>query len=205
MLLEAKEFLEELSSVYSDLDRAYQDVADFYGLTCEGCQDNCCQSPFFINTLVEHLYLMEGLHSLTEAKKTEIFQRANAYQAGYSRTSKAETEFKMFCPLNMNQRCILYEYRPVMCRVYGVPGVLESPKGGTVEFSGCKRFESLGREVTKRLQRTGYYRRVAEIEAALRRKLVYYQKYKKTIAQAIIDEEREKALIMRGLDIFEGY
>ncbi|RME64700.1 MAG: hypothetical protein D6778_07485 [Nitrospirae bacterium] len=205
MFLDVKEFLEELSSVYRDLDRAYQDVAGFYGLSCEGCQDNCCQSPFFVNTLVEHLYLMEGLHALTEAQKAEVFQKANAYQSGYSKTSRPETNFRMFCPLNRDQKCILYEYRPMMCRVYGVPGVMQSPRGGTVEFPGCQRFGSLGKEITRRLQRTEYYQRVAQIEANLRKKLVYHQKYKKTIAQAIIDEEREKALIMRGYDIFEGY
>ncbi len=205
MFLEVKDFLDALSSVYKDLDRAYEEVAGFYGLTCEGCEDNCCQSPFFINTLVEHLYLMEGLHRLTEAKKAEILQRANAYQSAYARTSRAEVNFRMFCPLNQDQKCLLYDHRPMMCRLYGVPGVMDSPKGGSVEFPGCSRFEGLGKEVSRRLQRTEFYRRVSEIEAELRRKLVYYQRYKKTIAQAIIDEQREKALLTRGYDIFEGY
>ncbi len=205
MLLEAKEYLDRLNELYQELDRAYQAIAESYGLSCQNCEDNCCQSPFFVNSLIEHLYLMEGLRKLTEVKKAEILQRANAYNSGYSKTSRPELNFRMFCPLNTEGRCILYEYRPMMCRVYGVPGVMTSPRGQTVEFPGCKRFENLGRSVTERLDRTRFYQVAAELEAALRKKLVYYQKYKKTIAQAIIDEEKEKALLMRGYDIFEGY
>jgi len=205
MFVEIKDFLDELTSVYHTLDKQYKEVADFYGLECSQCVDNCCQSPFFVNSLIEHFYLMEGLHKLTEVQKAEIFQKANSYNSAYSKTSRAEINFRRFCPLNKDGKCVLYEFRPMMCRVYGVPGLMRSPRGQVIEFAGCKGFEVLKKEISRRFDRTEFYKRVAELEGRLRKKLVYYQKYKKTIAQAIIDEEREKALLMRGYDIFEGY
>ncbi len=201
--VEAREYLERLEAIYTDLDTRYSEVARAWGLTCEGCEDNCCQRVFLHFTLVEQIYLMEGFRRLPEDLKKEIVRRASEYNLAYSKTSRPEENLKLFCPLNFDARCILYRYRPMACRVYGVPGVLKGPKG-EIQFPGCWR---LNKQKTQAplLDRTPFYQQLAELERDLRRRLCYFQKYRKTIAQMIADEEAETGLLLRGYDIFEGY
>lgn len=55
------------------------------------------------------------------------------------------------------------------------------------------------------MDRTPYYSRLANLEKELREKLVYFQRYRKTVAQMLLDEKRPEALIMRTYDFFGGY
>jgi|Deesub1362B_J571_1020462.scaffolds.fasta_scaffold00298_3 Fe-S-cluster containining protein len=203
--IDASEYSTKLAQIYTSLDSAYTEIADSYGFTCEGCEDNCCQSVFLHYTLVEHLYLLEGFRTLPEELRKDIIERAYKYNEAYCRVSRPEENLKLFCPLNYDAKCILYQHRPMTCRVYGVPGILKSPRGDIKEFEGCWRFKKLFGSAEAKLDRTPFYTEVANLEKQLRQKLVYYQRYCKTVAQMLIDEDRDTALLMRGYDIFEGY
>lgn len=102
------------------------------------CSD-CCHAVFDV-TLVEALYLnyQFGKHFVGKARE-EILDRANradrkAYKlkrAAYQQVEAGRSESEILielagerirCPLlNAQDRCDLYEYRPVTCRFYGVP------------------------------------------------------------------------------------
>lgn len=207
MFVDITYYTDKLSLIFSELDRIYLEVAEKYnGFNCNGCSDLCCNTVFLHFTLVEHFYLLEGFRTLQENQRTDIIKRAKHYNDVYSKTSRPEENLNLLCPLNYDNLCILYQWRPLGCRFYGVPGFMESPVKGRQDFKGCWRFESIhGKSVSERLDRTPFYRKVADLEKELRDRLRYYQRYKKTIAQMILDETNPDALIMRGYDIFEGY
>ncbi len=207
MLIDASEYTDRLNRIYQKIDNAYQELAREYGdFSCEGCPDLCCNNVFLHFTLIEHIYLAEGFRTLPEETRNEIIERSKAYNKAYSTTSRPEENLKMLCPLNNDSKCILYRWRPLACRFYGLPGTMESPTRGTQEFKGCWRFESLhGDNIKVRLDRTPFYREVADLEKALRDHLRYYQRYRKTIAQMILDEASTEGIITRGYHGFEGY
>ncbi|NOX21240.1 MAG: hypothetical protein GXO99_08315 [Nitrospirae bacterium] len=205
MYIDISDYLERLGRLYKKVDHAYSEIAEELGFTCEGCKDNCCQNVFLHFTVVESLYLIEGFRKLEREVKEEIYQRAEDYNRAYASTSRPVLNLKKFCPLNFDGRCVLYEYRPIACRFYGLPGKLVSPARGAEEFRGCWRFEELYPGSERMLDRTEFYKELAALEGDLRKRLCYYQKYKKTIAQMILDEKSPEGLIPRNYDFFEGY
>lgn len=103
-----------------------------------GCSD-CCHAVFDI-TLVEAMYLNFQFEKLLTGKKREdILEKANradrkAYKlkhAAYKSIEAGKPEVEVLaemaserirCPLlNEQDRCDLYDFRPVTCRFYGLP------------------------------------------------------------------------------------
>jgi hypothetical protein len=56
--------LDRLTSLFEQMDAAYDAVAGQYGFFCQGCADNCCRTRFHHHTLIEYLYLMEAMNDL---------------------------------------------------------------------------------------------------------------------------------------------
>lgn len=124
----------KMDKVFSQIQRQYPSE-----VKCElGCCD-CCYAMFDL-TLVEAMYLNKKFHeTLTQEKKSEIYEKANRadreafrikrsinkeYQKGVSNASILEEVGKkrIKCPLLTEEnQCILYSYRPINCRVYGIP------------------------------------------------------------------------------------
>ncbi len=61
------------------MEETYNKIANKIGLTCEGCEDNCCVSYFQHHTHIEWAYLFKGLSSISEAKQKEILIRSKQY------------------------------------------------------------------------------------------------------------------------------
>ena len=75
-----------------------------------GCSD-CCHQTFRVSGPEGEL-LREGLATLDEPVRAELLNKAEAYQPD-TRTP---------CPvLDGEGRCGLYEFRPRICRKYGIP------------------------------------------------------------------------------------
>jgi hypothetical protein len=95
------------------------------------------------------------------------------------------------CPLNVDDRCILYPYRTMICRLHGLPYEVRRPDGKTEEGPGCDRFE---RERTRRglvyrrIDRTPLYNDLARLEWQIRQANPRHpSRFKRTIAQMIRD------------------
>lgn len=73
-----------------------------------GCTD-CCQQDLHLLP-VEFHFLLQGFSLLPEAKK-KIIRARTVQGAGQD----------IPCPLLQEGRCILYGYRPVVCRTHGLP------------------------------------------------------------------------------------
>lgn len=195
--LDLSPYLAELVEIFSGIDTAYAAGQKACGgFSCTGCPDNCCTTVFHHYTLLENFYLMEGLANIDVTQANVVYMRAQMYYGEQLKNPFKLTQLRIMCPLNFNDKCIVYEHRPFICRIHGLPTVMLSPLKGTQRWGGCKRFQELhpegkvgsGGEPTEYiLDRTPFMARLASLEGRLRKELVYLHKYKKTIAEMVLD------------------
>jgi Fe-S-cluster containining protein len=187
-----KQYVDRLSEIYRAIDSAYSEALRRYNFSCDGCPDNCCVTKFHHHTLVEDLYLEEGLKKLDEAELSAIASRAEEVVKAHKSSGE---NVEVMCPLNENGSCVLYEYRPMICRIHGVP--YELFRNFKMEYGdGCYRFIMEKENVPKdfRINRTPFYLEIAQIEREVREKLNFTGRYKKTTAEmvlSIIDGKRK--------------
>lgn len=179
--------LNRLKDLYEAMDTAYNDLAAHYGFSCKGCTDNCCSQRFYHYTLAEHYYLFEGIKKIDDEFLEKILRRAKIVTDTYYKEIEMGEILRMQCPLNFDGLCSLYEYRPMICRLHGLPHSFKRPDGEIILGTGCQRFQDEINKEEARLDRTPFYRELAEIEKDLRLTLKRYERYKKTTAQMLMD------------------
>ncbi len=179
-------FLNRLQSIYASMDKKYQELADHYGFHCTGCEDNCCFTRFYHNTLLEYLYVMEGYNNLTQEKKVDVKRKALGVCQKSDRADETGLPVKLMCPLNYRGLCLIYEHRPMICRLHGISHELHMPGRNIVYGSGCEAFtqQSQGKKPFN-IDRTPFYVEMAELEKDLRETVDMTQKIKMTLAQMI--------------------
>jgi Fe-S-cluster containining protein len=95
-----------------------------------GCSD-CCHQLFQI-TEIEAAWISHGIHSMDEAKRDRLTKRAEPYLQQRRRlvTTKGEPEAwgnlpptgtRLACPALEDGVCQIYEFRPLICRKFGIP------------------------------------------------------------------------------------
>nr|WP_243838274.1 hypothetical protein [Nitratidesulfovibrio liaohensis] len=150
------------------MERAYAQTAHAAGLTCAGCEDNCCRTHFQHHTHVEWAYLWKGMLALPEARRAEYLRRAHDVVAQCEAARAAGVVPRVMCPVNDDGLCGLYAHRLMICRMHGTRNILLRPDGQRQVFRGCHRFCGLtdGQpdEAVPTLDRTPFYRRLAELE-----------------------------------------
>jgi hypothetical protein len=175
-----------LTDIYTEMDRCYQLVADHYGFNCTGCEDNCCHSLFFHHTLVEYGHLRKGFRTLAPAVQRELKRRARQYAQQIPHAAFKQTAPRPICPLNDNSQCLLYAFRPMICRLHGLPHEIRRPGSSAVVGRGCHVFgEQCGTDVNLRLNRTPLYGQMASLEMTLRQTLGSNPKIKMTVADML--------------------
>jgi Fe-S-cluster containining protein len=178
--------LDELDRLFERMDRAYLQVADRYGFVCNGCEQNCCLTLFYHHTILEYLFIKSGYQTLAPAEQAALRRRAGQVLAVYDRAGTGQQKVREMCPLNREGRCRLYRYRPMICRLHGVPHQLCKPGGMALPGPGCAEFEKRhGRQVAVRFDRTPFYIQLADLERRLRNTFGLHQKIKMTVAEMI--------------------
>lgn len=130
-----EKFVQQVDSIYESTRQQFPDC-----VTCKISCADCCHALFDLS-LVEALYINQKFsEKLPEETKSPILETANridrdvyrlkrkAFKA-VSAGEKTEDQviFEMAaersqCPLlNKDNQCVLYEYRPITCRLYGIP------------------------------------------------------------------------------------
>lgn len=196
LLTADKDFLdisvEKMWNLYSRMGRAYDRSASCYDFSCTGCDENCCEERFYHHTFSEFVYLMQGIESLDDKEKTAVFIRAREVAELY-RTHDTEGQARrIMCPLNSEGLCSLYEHRPMICRLHGVPYRLRRPDNTETQGSGCHRRDwdmSPIKSADCMFDRTDPYRELSGIEIELRQKLGFGHRIKMTIAEMIVEIE----------------
>lgn len=182
-------FIQRLKQIYTAMDHAYDRAANNYGFTCDGCRDNCCRTRFYHHTLIEYVYLKEGLMTLKPEMQDQIKLRAMTVSDATEKTHDNQEAVRLMCPLNFAARCILYPYRPMICRLHGIPHELKKPGQQSIMGPGCETFNR--RCSHKRyfhFERTPFYRDMAKLEQEVKQALGFKNKYKMSISQMIIKD-----------------
>lgn len=168
------------------MDQRYQQLADYYDFNCTGCEDNCCSSRFYHYTLLEYLCVMEGYIDLKQKKREDVKRNALEVCQQSEQADDRGLPVKLMCPLNYSGLCLIYEYRPMICRLHGISYELHIPGRDIVYGSGCEDFtrQSRGKQPFN-LDRTPIYIEMAELERDLREHLGVTRKINMTLAQMI--------------------
>lgn len=143
----------------AEADALFERVRDSYPqcVTCkEGCSD-CCHAMFDLS-LVEAMYINRAFNTTFGhgPERSAILERASELDRHTTRLKRelyrAEKDgespeaimsiaakIKMRCPLlDDTDRCLLYEARPVTCRIYGVPTAIRG-QGHVCGFSAFEK------------------------------------------------------------------
>ena len=119
-----------------DIQEAQKTVSEF--LSCGDETDSCCHL-FFEAPLIEAIYLSNKInrslksdvrkqvihHAVEIGQQTrKVKERLSASGDDGNEPGKMLDEkyarTKLICPLNSDQRCMLYDYRPIRCRIHGL-------------------------------------------------------------------------------------
>lgn len=180
-------FEASLKKIYKAMDQTYGKVAARYGFNCQGCEENCCRSRFYHHTYLEYFYLLEGFKTLEPERRFEVRYRAENVTGFRGLAAKeCQGEHRM-CPLNFSGRCILYVFRPMICRLHGIPHQVQPPGQGITHSPGCDTFmEQCNTNFYHEFDRTPFYIKIAELEKKLRKQAGFEKKIKMTVAQMLI-------------------
>ncbi len=180
-------FMQQLKRIYAAMDDAYDRAAKQYGFSCDGCRDNCCRTRFYHHTLIEVVYLKEGLMTLSVEMQDQVKLRAITVMDTIEKAHDNQEAIRLMCPLNVDTRCILYPYRPMICRLHGIPHELKKPGQPGIMGPGCDTFDSrCGRKPYIAFDRTDIYRNMAKLEQEVRQATRFDGKIKLTISEIII-------------------
>ncbi|NNL43604.1 MAG: hypothetical protein HKO79_14045 [Desulfobacterales bacterium] len=179
-------YLKQLSDIYSLMDLKYSNVAEFYGSNCTGCEDNCCLTRFHHHTVLEYQYILEGFNHLDPEKQIKIKAKALKIRQKSIEADRKGTRLRQMCPLNSAGKCILYSYRPMICRLHGIPHELHIPGRDIICQPGCEAFsKKFGEKDYRRFDRTPFYKEIASLEKDLKQAVGITTKIKMTIADML--------------------
>lgn len=190
-------YLKRLENIFNEIDSEYAKGQEHYGgFTCEGCPDNCCTTVFSHYTLAEYFYLCEGLDQLDDPTIETVVKRAEEYFRQIAKKGYKQESLSIMCPLNVDEKCIVYKSRPLICRIHGLPASLSKPGKPVQSWPGCDIFKAKHADETIDFQidRTLFFTQIADVEKQVRQEMVFFQQYKKTIAEMILDYAKGQML-----------
>lgn len=139
-MVTSRGLFKEYEQLAAKADSAFNQVEKDYAsyINCvTGCTD-CCYSVFGL-FLIESVYLKHHFDKLDRKIRREAILRSNKADKELMRIeqkirdnnlsdprvlARALGRERVRCPLlNDDGKCILYSYRPITCRVYGIPTV----------------------------------------------------------------------------------
>ena len=154
-------FFEKYEALVEKVERVFEQMKNKFPaeVQCKpGCSD-CCHALFDL-TLIESLYINFHFNQQFKGSQRDpLIEKANSAdrqiykikRAAYKLTQEDSDDEraikevslkKIRCPLLDEQDlCVLYNYRPIACRIYGIPQAI-GEKGHVCGFSGFKPGES---------------------------------------------------------------
>ncbi|MFA7383990.1 MAG: YkgJ family cysteine cluster protein [Desulfurivibrionaceae bacterium] len=131
---------QDLDKLFAAVDQAFNSVRQAHpeAITCgKGCAD-CCQAVFDVS-LVEAVNLQDRVQRLNPKVQAQIAAAAQEAKQAWEQLLASHLDpatARIRCPLLDEQGvCLCYEARPVNCRTYGIPTVIDG-KGHVCGLSG---------------------------------------------------------------------
>jgi Fe-S-cluster containining protein len=138
--------------IVDQADEAFRKMKEEHGpsMACELHCSECCHAVFGL-FLIEAASLKQHFDQLDTQKKKEVLLRCNETERGLKRLERKlelhgeDLEMqdlilareRIRCPLlDDNQECVLYDHRPITCRVYGIPTRMQ----GKIRACGKTKF-----------------------------------------------------------------
>jgi Fe-S-cluster containining protein len=181
------DFLDRLREIFAAMDREYKRAAEQYQFQCDGCTDNCCLTRFYHHTYVEYHYLRRGFKELDPRKKCEVLAKAEDVCRATADADAKRLPMRLMCPLNTDSLCDLYPYRPMICRLHGIPHELRKPGQHVIHGPGCGTFDRRCADNRYyRFDRTPYYKEMAGLENEFKQALRLKSRIKMTVAEMIV-------------------
>lgn len=147
-----EELFREYEQLVAGADAAFQKMEREHGeqIRCARHCVDCCHAIFGL-FLIESVYLKQLFDELGPNEKAAVLARADKADKKLAALEKSLKEQddphlqsyalareKIRCPLLDDQdECVLYPYRPITCRVYGIPTMI----GGGAFVCGQAGFE----------------------------------------------------------------
>jgi Fe-S-cluster containining protein len=180
-------FFDRLQDIFAAMDRQYTVAAKYYGFHCNGCEDNCCRTRFYHHTYLEYLYIHAGLNKLDHQRQRDIQSRAAVVCRETVKADEKVMSARLMCPLNSDELCTLYTYRPMICRLHGVSHELRKPGQNVIRGPGCGMFDlRCSNQSYLKFDRTPFYFEMAKLESELKQAVGLSGRVKMTIAEMII-------------------
>jgi Fe-S-cluster containining protein len=143
-------YVARLQRLYAEMDLKYDEAAEHYGFKCDGCKVNCCLTRFYHHTYLEYQFIRKGFENLDSQKQREIQLKADEICRQTARADKNGQTVRLMCPLNDGGMCTQYPYRPMICRLHGIPYQLQKPGRQVFYGPGCSTFD-------RRCSKKSYY------------------------------------------------
>lgn len=155
--MEFSSFYEQYEALVKQIDGAVEKVKNEFG-DCVACKSGCadCCHALFDLTLIEAMYIKQKFDDQFSGKiKHDILTYADKADRKIFKLKKAATEAdkiginsdkiidriskeKIACPLlDESNQCRMYAFRPIACRVYGIP----TSAGGVGHTCGLSGFD----------------------------------------------------------------
>lgn len=135
-----KDIFQAYEALAAGADRVFAKIQKEYG-SCVKCDvrcSDCCHSVFGL-FLIESLYLNHHFSKLDWRLRREALARGDradrdllemekklqAYDSDPRLKARAMARERIRCPLLDDEgKCLLYAHRPITCRVYGIPSII---------------------------------------------------------------------------------
>ncbi len=135
-----KELLENYETLVQEAEFAFRDIAERCKeqVTCKVQCADCCHS-FFGLFPIEAAYISHQFPKLDRRVRKEVLERAaqaeqklidldkelqEKFGDDEEKKLKEAAKLRVRCPLLSDEdKCLLYQYRPITCRVYGMPAI----------------------------------------------------------------------------------
>jgi len=181
-------YFDRLQNIFAEMDRKYGIAAQSYGFQCRGCEDNCCQTRFYHHTYLEYLLIRKGFDHLDSSDRSAIRVKAEEVCRQTESADDKGVPLRLMCPLNIDGMCTLYRYRPMICRLHGIPHELQKPGQPVVHGPGCGVFdEQCSEKPYFKFDRTQFYFEMARLENDFKLAAGFTGRIKLTIAEMILE------------------
>jgi len=181
-------YFERLQKIFGDMDRSYDIAAQSYGFQCRGCEDNCCRTRFYHHTYLEYLFLRQGFDSLDASQQRELHKEADNVCRQTELADNQGRAVRLMCPLNKDGMCTIYAFRPMICRLHGIPHELQKPGQPVIQGPGCGAFDQqCSAKPYFKFDRTRFYFEMARLENEFKQAAGLNGRVRMTIAEMILD------------------
>ena len=179
-------FLSRLQDIFAAMDLEYGRAAAHYQFECDGCADSCCLTRFYHHTYLEYFYLRRSFEKLDPREKDDILVKAEEVCRETAKADENDMPVRLMCPLNYDSLCSLYPFRPMICRMHGIPHELHKPGQAVINGPGCATFdERCADKGYFKFDRTPFYVALAKLENEFKQAVGIEGRIKMTIAEMI--------------------